>query len=104
MFYRDTFVERSPGESLELYNLKLFLASYRYFVDHFSSRGIRVVVLSDDPDFLAKCKALGDIEAILSSTGEEYVTNMTEQFDGLVDKLCRVPFNEDKGKTICPHN
>lgn len=70
---------------------------YQYFIEHLSSRNIKLVILTDDPDFQNKAKIDDNSGQIFVASGEEYVSTLTEQFKGLEDKLCRIPYNEDEG-------
>jgi len=94
--FSDTYVSRLPNESFDDRNIREFMTCYEYFTDHLALRSIKVVILSDNPDFLKNIRVKCENKLLLA-TGEEYVSQMTEQFKDLEDKLCRIPFNEDEG-------
>ncbi|CAL8094361.1 unnamed protein product [Orchesella dallaii] len=91
----DTYLDRHPDETVDERNIRALVHCYEYFSNHFASRKIKLVILSDDPEF-RKCLKIENSDSVLVATGEEYVMSLTEEFKGLEDKLCRVPFNEDE--------
>ena len=92
-------MDRLPTESPEERNRRAFVTAYRYLLNHFASRRIRLVVLSDDPDFFTK-HLIPANDTLVVSTADDYISHMTEQFRDLDDKLCRIPFNEDECKFL----
>lgn len=96
LVFSDTHLERDPNETIEQRNVRAFMFAYKYFAQHLSSRGIQVVILSDDPDFKTKA-GITDTDNVLFANGTDYVMSMTKEFQGLEDKLCRIPYNEDEG-------
>lgn len=93
--FSDTYLNRNPDESVDERNIRQFMFCYDYFMKHFAPRNIQLVILSDDPDFKTKAKIDDNVHL---ATGEDYVTTMTDEFKGLEDKLCRIPYNEDEGE------
>jgi exosome complex exonuclease DIS3/RRP44 len=92
---RDCFVNRKPNETADERNFREFIACYKFFNEHLASQGIKIVVLSDNPDFLQGVPE--DMRAnFVLANGEEYVSTMTKQFSDLEDKLCRIPYKEDE--------
>ncbi len=89
-------MERDPNETVEQRNVRAFMFAYKYFAEHLSSRGIQVVILSDDPDFKTKA-GITDADNVLVANGSDYVMSLTKkEHEGLEDKLCRIPYNEDE--------
>jgi len=95
-FFRDTYVSRKPNETPDERNMREVLACYNFFNEHLSSLGIKIVILSDNPDFLNSLPSEIKKENVVVATGLEYVGSLTKQFEDLEDKLCRIPYNEDE--------
>jgi exosome complex exonuclease DIS3/RRP44 len=90
--HQDTYVERYPNESVEERNQRAFMKSIQFFAKHFEDCGIRIVILSDHNDHYAK----QSIQGVEVATCEEYVAGLTGDIQGLEDKICRAPLNEDE--------
>lgn len=93
----DTYVSRKPNETQDERNTREFVQCFKYFTEHLTSLGIKVIILSDNPELRGIIEPLYPNDLILLASGEDYVSAMKDEFVDLLDKLCRIPYNEDEG-------
>lgn len=102
-FFRDTYVERQPGESANDRNDRAIRIAAAWYEKHLKLSGnnakeTRVILLTDDKQNLEKARA----EGILCSTVGEYVRSL-EKYPTLQDKLSLKGFSsQDKKDAIFP--
>lgn len=101
--FRDTYVERQPGESANDRNDRAIRVATVWYENHLkqsvkNGNGIRVVLLSDDKKNLEMARE----EGIVCSTIDDYVRSL-EKYPTLQDKLSLKGFSsQDHKEAIFP--
>lgn len=105
LIFRDTYVERQPGESANDRNDRAIRVATAWYENHLNKnaekeRKIRMVLLTDDRGNLEKANA----EGILCSTVGDYVRGLNK-FPTLQDKLALKGFcgQDNKAAIFPPH-
>lgn len=106
MIFRDTYVERKPGESANDRNDRAIRVATAWYENHLNQncekkhQKIRIVLLSDDRGNLEKARD----EGILCSTVGDYVRGLNK-FPTLQDKLALKGFSgqDNKAAIFPPH-
>lgn len=103
--FRDTYVEREPGESANDRNDRAIRVAAAWYENHLnksckSKNQVRVILLSDDRQNLEKAQA----EGILCSTVGDYIRGLNK-FPTLQDKLALKGFSsqDNKAAIFPPH-
>lgn len=102
-FFRDTYVERQPGESANDRNDRAIRVATTWYENHLNKSSehqnqVRIILLSDDRQNLEKARADG----ILCSTVGDYV-RASNKFPTLQDKLALKGFSsQDNKEAIFP--
>lgn len=103
--YRDTYVERQPGETANDRNDRAIRVATAWYESHLKKSSenpnqIRVILLTDDKQNLEKARA----EGIICSTVRDYVLGMSK-YPTLQDKLSLKGFSsqDTKAAIFPPH-
>lgn len=96
--FRDTYVERQPGESANDRNDRAIRVAAAWYEAHLkesfeSENQVRVILLTDDKQNLEKARA----EGLLCSTVSEYVRGL-DKYPTLQDKLSLKGFSSQSSK------
>lgn len=107
-FYRDTYVERKPGETANDRNDRAIRTATKWYDEHLQqsqlnipkAKRIRVVLLTND----AKNREIAQNEGILAISVDEYVKSLTEH-PLLQDKLKHKTYEVESSKNALfpPH-
>lgn len=97
--FRDTYVERNPGETANDRNDRAIRVATKWYDKHLKLSNpndadrVRVILLTDDKKNLEKARE----EGIVCCSAAEYVKGI-EKHPGLQDKLCLRDFSEEGNK------